>query len=218
MTPYVVRACLFDMDSTLLDSHKVFDRVWGPWAERNGVNYARAAAAMHGGRAVDIIRKFAPGCLDPEREARAIEQLEIGDLADVVPTTGARRLLEDLPAARWTIVTSAVRKLALARLDAAGLPVPATLVAAEDISEGKPSPAGYLLAAKRLGWEPQDCLVFEDAAAGIEAAVSAAARLIVASPKHGKSREPLTSNSHPTIGSFDELDVTVTDDGLVVRW
>ncbi len=218
MTIRFIKACLFDMDGTLLDSHKVFDRVWGQWAERNGVNYANAVAAMRGGRAMDIIKRFAPNCGDLEREARAIEQLEITDLMDVMPIPGARQFLEKLPGGRWTIVTSAVRRLACARLGAAGLPIPDTLVTAEDVSDGKPSPAGYLLAAKRLGCEPQDCVVFEDATAGIEAASAAGTQLIVVSPECARSPSSIPSNAYLTIRSFDELSVNATADGLLLLW
>jgi len=218
MTARIVKACLFDVDGTLLDSHKAFDRIWGQWAERNGVDYAMAAPSMRGGRAVNIIRKFAPNCSDPEREAHAIEQLEIDDLADVTAMAGARSFLAKMPEGCWTIVTSAVRELAHARLTVAELPIPKTLVAAEDVSDGKPPPAGYLLAAKRLGCDPKDCLVFEDANSGIQAAIAAGARLVVVSRKHGQAPKPAPSNSYATISSFDELSVTATVDGLLLQW
>jgi sugar-phosphatase len=218
MTTQAVRACLFDLDGTLLDSHKAFDRIWGQWAHRNGVDYAKAAAAMYGSRAVDMVRRFAPTCGDPEREAHVLEQLELTDLADITAIAGAKRFLAKLPEGRWTIVTSASRKLARARLAAAGLPIPDTLVAAEDISEGKPSPAGYRLAARRLGREPRECMIFEDAMTAIEAATAAGGQLIVVAPGDPRAPESSLPNVRPTIRSYDELDVSVTVDGLILRW
>ena len=206
------------MVGALLDSSRSFDRIWGRWARRNGVDYAKAASAMHGGRAVDIVRRFAPSCREPEREAQSIEQEELRDLDDVTMIAGAKEFLAKLPKERWTIVTSAIRKLAYARLAAAGLPTPATLVAAEDVSEGKPSPAGYRLAASRLGCEPQECVIFEDAMTGIQAAAAAGARVIVVASRRPQTPESFRPNMHPAIRSYDDVKVSATVDGLILRW
>jgi sugar-phosphatase len=68
----------------------------------------------------------------------------------------------------WAVVTSGDRRLAYARLGAAGLRPP-VVVTADDVSVGKPDPEGYLLAAKLLGVPPPECVVVEDAPAGVEA-------------------------------------------------
>ena len=70
---------------------------------------------------------------------------------------------------RAAIVTSCERPLALARLRATGLPVPDVLVTADQIARGKPAPDAYLLAAERLGVDPAECVVLEDAPAGVAA-------------------------------------------------
>jgi beta-phosphoglucomutase-like phosphatase (HAD superfamily) len=75
-------------------------------------------------------------------------------------------------------VTSADRRLARARLDAAGI-APPVLVTVEDVSRGKPDPEGFQLAARRLGVEPPACLVVEDSEPGI--AAGRAAGMLVAS-------------------------------------
>jgi sugar-phosphatase len=211
-------ALLFDMDGTLLDSHRSFDRIWGRWSQRNGVDYAAAVGLMRGGRAVDIVRRFAPLCPDPVGEARRVEQEELTDLEDTTAIPGAKDFLAKLPDARWAIVTSAIGRLAHARLGAAGLPIPATLVAAEDVAEGKPSPAGYCLAAHRLGCEPRDCIVFEDAMAGVEAAEAAGARVIVVAADLSRKREAPRLSGRPTIASYDELTLSVGAAGLILRW
>jgi sugar-phosphatase len=88
---------------------------------------------------------------------------------DVRPTPGALAALEGVPADRWAIVTSGDRRLASARIAAAGLPVPRVLVTSDDVAAGKPDPACYLLAAASCGVEPGRCLVIEDAPAGVAA-------------------------------------------------
>lgn len=218
MNTQAARACLFDMDGTLLDSSRSFDRIWGRWAQRNGVDYTTAAAAMRGGRAVDIVRRFVPSCREPEQEAHRLEQEELRDLDDVTAISGAKEFLAKLPKERWTIVTSAISTLAFARLAAAGLPVPATLVAAEDVSEGKPSPAGYRLAASRLGYEPQECVIFEDAMPGIQAATAAGARVIIVASQNPQTPLSFRTNMYPAIRSYDEVNVRVTAGGLILHW
>ena len=211
-------ALLFDMDGTLLDSQRSFDRIWGRWSQRNGVDYTMAAALMRGGRALDIVRRFAPFCPDPKREARSVELEELTDLDDTTAIAGAKQFLAKLPHARWTIVTSAIGELARARLAAAGLPIPDTLIAAEDVAVGKPSPAGYLMAARRLGCEPKDCIVFEDTLSGVEAAEAAGARVVIVAAEPSRASETLSLSGRPRITSYDELSLSVGGDGLTLRW
>ena len=86
---------------------------------------------------------------------------------------GAKELLAALPPKRYTIVTSGTRQLATKRLQVAGLPVPANMITADDVTRGKPDPEPYLAGAAALGFEPKQCLVFEDAPSGIRAAKAA---------------------------------------------
>lgn len=108
----------------------------------------------------------------------------MADLDSVVALPGAEDLLRSLPRDRWAAVTSGGRELMTARLQAAGLPVPDVLVAAEDVAVGKPDPAGYLLAAQRLGADPADCVVLEDAPAGLEAGRRAGCRVLAVATSH----------------------------------
>src|SRR6185503_19280819 len=96
----------------------------------------------------------------------------------VYTVDGARELLESLPMDRWAIVTSGVRAVAEFRLRYTGLPIPAVMICADEISRGKPDPEGYLKAAEKLGRRPAACLVIEDAPPGIEAAHNATMRAV----------------------------------------
>jgi sugar-phosphatase len=91
---------------------------------------------------------------------------------------GAREILNNLPPERWTIATSCTRPLAEVRLRAAGLPIPETIVTSSDVRIGKPDPEPYLKAAAKLGFTPFDCVVVEDAPAGIRAGKGAGTRVI----------------------------------------
>ena len=78
---------------------------------------------------------------------------------------GAVAALGALKGDRVAVVTSGTRPLALARLAAVGIEPPAVIVFAGDVARGKPDPEGYLTAARRLGADPAEALVVEDAPA-----------------------------------------------------
>jgi sugar-phosphatase len=172
-------AFLFDMDGTMLDSSAVVERVWHEWAVRHGIDAAELMATVHGVRSEDTIRRFAPDGVDIAAEAEALLLAEIEDVEGVVPIAGIEAFIARLHPSSWAVVTSATRALAEVRLRAAGLPIPKTLIAAEDVQRGKPDPEGYLEAAKLLDAPIAECLVFEDSVAGIEAARAAGAHVVV---------------------------------------
>lgn len=171
-------AFLFDMDGTMIDSTRVAERIWREWAVRNGADATALLAAVHGVRAVDTIRRFARAGTDAEAEAIRLTEAEIAAVDGILPVPGIGAFVAALPAGQWAVVTSAPRALAEARFRAAGLPVPATMVAAEDVRHGKPDPEGYLKAASLLGVAIGECLVFEDAPAGVAAARAAGADVV----------------------------------------
>jgi sugar-phosphatase len=171
-------AVLLDMDGTLVDSDAAVERAWLTWAAEAGVAPEEIIPRMHGNPAPTTIRALLPGLDAAGVERAAARQLELqySDLDDVGPAAGAARLLValkelDLP---WAVVTSADRRLATARLGAAGIDPP-LLVTFEDAPRGKPFPDPYLVAADRLGVAPGDCLVVEDSQPGIDAGRAAGA-------------------------------------------
>ena len=197
--PY--RAFLFDMDGTILTSIAAAERVWAGWAVRHGVDVESFLPTIHGARAIDTINRLALPGVDAEAQAAWITQAEIEDVDGVEEVAGAAGFLRSLPAHQWAIVTSAPRELALRRMAAAGIPEPAVMVTAEDVSAGKPDPAGYRLAAQRLGVEISHCLVFEDATVGILAAEAAGADLLIVTAAH---EQPIVT-AHATLGSYDRV-------------
>ena len=204
-------AFLFDMDGTILSSIESAERVWSAWAVRHGLDVATFLPTMHGRRAIDtVLRQGLPG-IDAEAEAEGILKAEIDDVGGVHAIEGAAEFLALLPSDRWAIVTSATRALALRRLEAAGLRAPAVFITAEDIAKGKPEPDCYLLAAARLGFAAKDCLVFEDAAAGIEAGERAGACVLVirATQTHK------TTTSHVSVQDYAALDIVADGTGAL---
>jgi sugar-phosphatase len=192
---------LFDMDGTIISSVAAAERVWAAWARRHGLDVASFLPKIHGVRGIDVISRLELPGVDPEAEVQAVLLAEMEDVGGIEPIEGAAAFLASLPPDRWAIVTSSPRELALRRLEAAGLPSPNVFVTGEDVEHGKPAPDCFLLGAKRLGQKIEDCLVFEDAPAGIQAAETAGAALVVVTTMH---KHPLDT-SHPTITSYGKL-------------
>jgi sugar-phosphatase len=203
-------AFLFDMDGTVTNSIAATERVWTAWARRHGLDVETFLPTIHGVRAEETIRRQNLPDIDLAHEVAAVLAGEIADIEDVVPIPGAEAFLRALPPQHWAVVTSAQRDLAMSRLNAAGLPIPAVLVTAEDVSRGKPAPDGYALAARRLGVPADACLVFEDAPAGIAAGEAAGAEVIVITAAH---RHPFET-AHTAIADYSNLRVLVEADGL----
>jgi len=204
-------AFLFDMDGTILTSIEAAERVWGRWAADHGLDVAAFLPTIHGKRTEETIRGLALPGVDPAREAAYITRAEIEDVAGVEAIRGVADFLASLPRERWAIVTSAPRLLAEARIAAAGLPLPAVLVAAEDVERGKPAPDPFLLGARKLGVAPTDCLVFEDTLAGLRSAAAAGMASIVVSATHA---HPLDTEV-PAVHDYQALRAVCTPDGLL---
>jgi len=173
----MTRAILFDLDGVLVDSAQCVERTWRQWSATHGLDPDAIVAIAHGRRTVETIPAIAPH-LDVATEVAALEAIESTTTDGVYEIAGARMLLERLPPDSWAIVTSGARSVATLRIRHTGLPMPRVIVCADEIAHGKPHPEGYLTAAERLGVPPGECVVIEDAPAGIEAARRAGMRSI----------------------------------------
>lgn len=207
-----MRAILSDLDGTLVDSTDAVLRVWHGWMRDRAVTPPGPGEHPHGIPARQVVAQLAPH-LDALAEAQELERREIEDLDGVVALPGAAALLRAAAAAVSTapptsvetaaraaggadgtpvqaplppiaVVTSCTRPLALARLGACRLPIPRVLVTAELTERVKPDPDPYLLGAERLGVAPADCVVLEDAPAGIAAGRAAGMRVVAVRASH----------------------------------
>ncbi|MCJ7858153.1 HAD-IA family hydrolase [Corynebacterium kalidii] len=215
---FTVAAILFDIDGTLVDSTPAVNRAWRSWAARHGIDADAVLAVCHGRRSADTIAEFLPA-EDVAAEAEELERVEAADVDGVVALPGAAELLAALPESAWAAVTSGSRALMRARLAAAGLPVPEVLVAAEDVTEGKPDPQGYRAAARRLGVDPADCLVLEDAPAGLGAGRAAGGRVLAVATSHPRAQlEALDGEmaADAVLDGLTDLTVEVRGDRLAV--
>lgn len=206
-------AFLFDMDGTLLDSAAVVERVWGRWCTRHGFDPSVFIPTIHGVRAIDVITPLALPGVDPRAEANAIQDEELEDVEGIKAVPGAIAFLNTLPRSRWAIVTSAPVDLAHRRMKAAGIPFPDVMISGEDVTDGKPNPACYLLGAKRLGFDAGQCLVFEDAVAGVLAAEGAGADVAVITAAHHRPME----TRHMAFADYTSLAAKLQGNRLSLR-
>jgi len=197
-------AILFDLDGVLVDSTQAVDREWREWAVRKGVDGDAIMAIAHGVRTIEVIRRVAPH-LDAEAEANAIENHEAGDQTGVTVMPGAIDLVRSIPDGRWGVVTSGSRLLATNRMRYCGLPVPEVLVTSDDVIQGKPHPEPYLKGAQGLGFAPGECLVIEDAPAGIQSARAGGMKVIgIMSTYRARALE----QANAVIGRLGQIQVT----------
>jgi len=176
------KVLLFDMDGTLIDSTELIEEIWHRWADRHGIDGNAVLAKSHGRQAGETVRLFAPEGIDHDMETAWFNEQAARGTARIKAVPGAREFLAGLAPHEWAIVTSGKRSLAAEWLAVAGLPQPAAFIAAEDVSRSKPDPEGYRAAARLLGCDASEAIVFEDAQAGMEAGRRAGARIVGIGP------------------------------------
>ncbi|WP_435743428.1 HAD-IA family hydrolase [Microbacterium sp. PMB16] len=185
------RAVLLDMDGTLVDSTAVVERLWLAWAEPHGLEPETVLNVVHGRQGHQSMSIMLPE-RDHAINLRENDEMlatEASDVDGVIEIPGAAILLEALRPYPHAIVTSANVPLMNARMQAAGLTVPALAITAENVSASKPDPEGFLRAAELLGFAPADCVVFEDSGAGIQAGLAAGMR-VIGIGKHAGAHQP----------------------------
>ena len=211
-----VSAVLFDLDGVLVESREATERVWLAWASRNGIDEDALRSAMHGVRSGDVVRALRPD-LDAVAEAGDIERAQAEDVAGLAAIPGAVLALRALRGDRVAVVTSGTRALALARLGAVGIEPPPVVVFADDVVRGKPDPEGYLTAARRLGVDPVEALVVEDAPPGIEAAKAAGMAAVALPSTHAREELGRADVVLDSLEALPELLRTRFDAGSVLE-
>ncbi|MDT3249472.1 sugar phosphatase [Serratia sp. root2] len=208
---------LFDLDGTLVDSLPAVERAWINWAKRRGINPQDVLDFIHGKQAITSLRHFMPGESEAaiQQEFLLLEQVEAQDTDGVTALPGAAALLARLNALDipWAIVTSGSIPVATARRNAGGLPQPEVFITAEQVKHGKPQPDAYLLGAERLGLAPQDCVVVEDAAAGILSGLAAGCQVIAV---NAPADAPKLDQVDLLLSSLEQIAVRKTMQGAAI--
>jgi len=215
-TPILCKAVLFDLDGVLIDSSACVFRHWERWAKKHNLDLDAIMEVAHGKRTIDTMQIIAPQ-LDLEPEELEFTRGEIEDVEGIRAISGARNLLGSLPAGNWTIVTSAGNVLARARLSAASLPIPPEIVTADRVENGKPDPEGYLLGSRLLGVSPEECIVLEDAPAGIQAGKSAGMRVVAVASTHPPEELAEADVVIPALAALKVSAYNGSDGALTIR-
>ena len=209
---------LFDLDGTLVDSLPAVERAWTNWAIAHQIEPQDVLAFIHGKQAITSLRHFLPGRSEAEiqREFDVLEHIEASDTQGVQAMPGARELLTqlDVQGIPWAIVTSGTIPIAHARHRAGQLPAPQHFITAEQVARGKPQPDAYLLGASSLGLAPQDCVVVEDAPAGLQSGLAAGCQVIAVNVPGDTPELTLVD---AVLSSLTQLVVTAETDGVQIR-
>lgn len=211
MAELKVLAVLCDMDGTLVDSNALVDVMWNEFAQHHGFDSEQVRAYAHGRPSRATIGRYLS---EPEQVRYWIDHIhaqEADSFDGVIEIPGAAAFIRALPADRWALVTSALAGPARGRLQAVGIGAPRVLIGADDVTHGKPHPEGYARAARELGVEGSDCVVFEDTDAGIEAGRAAGCAVVVV----GSNHSPVT-HGLPRVGDMTEVSVRREGEHLVL--
>ncbi|HHQ6545636.1 sugar phosphatase [Serratia fonticola] len=209
---------LFDLDGTLVDSLPVVERAWTQWAERHGISPQQVLDFIHGKQAITSLRHFMPNATEAElqHEFTLLEQVEAEDTDGVHALPGALALLEQINALGipWAIVTSGSVPVANARRLAGGVPLPEVFITSERVKQGKPQPDAYLLGAQGLGLAPQDCVVVEDAPAGILSGLAAGCQVIAV---NAPADSPKLDQVDLILSSLEQIKIAKSEQGAVIE-
>jgi sugar-phosphatase len=204
------RGLLFDLDGVLIDSTPAVARVWTKWAIAHGFDPEETVRRAHGRPSLATIKDLLPNATDHIAENEVVLRGELEDTEGIVPLPGVCEFLQSVPQDRWALVTSCAKPLAHVRLKAAGIPVPQKIITSDDVRRGKPDPEPYVKGAALLGFSPSECVVFEDAPAGICAGKAAGARVLALPTTEGENELKsagadwiLPGYSHLTLASLN---------------
>ncbi|VEG40723.1 haloacid dehalogenase superfamily enzyme, subfamily IA [Mycolicibacterium flavescens] len=185
----VLRAVLFDMDGTLVDSEKLWDvSLAALYAELGGELTPQVREALVGGSAEDTIRTVYTD-LGLDHDARAMAESNrwlhayTAELFDggLQWCDGAEELLDELAAEEvpMALVTNTLRALTDKALNSIGAHYFSVSVCGDEVTRGKPAPDVYERAAALLGFDPVACLAVEDSVTGSAAAERAGCPVLV---------------------------------------
>ncbi|GAA2087786.1 HAD family hydrolase [Streptomyces albiaxialis] len=179
-SPLVARGLLLDMDGTLVNSDAVVEFIWRGWAAEHGLDPDEVMRVAHGRQGHATMAAVLPDRSMEENYAENRELLakETQITEGIVPVPGAPAFMDALEPLPHALVTSADIGLATVRMRVAGVRMPDIRVTAESVSASKPDPEGFLKGAAELGFEPADCVVFEDSPAGVAAGRAAGMRVV----------------------------------------
>lgn len=189
--------------------------------------FVQILEGSHGVRTMETFEKWAPHKATPEEVAEFEKKLaDESDGISVLP--GVSSLLEKIPSDKWGIYTGGTQYMAKKRLEQSKLPRPRTVICGDmvndififiycsnelsfQLTKGKPDPAGYIRAAKEVGYQSNDVIVFEDAPAGVKSGRAAGAVVIACVTSHTVDQLK-EAGAHYVVNFLTDVDLTVLPD------
>ncbi len=214
---------IFDWDGVIIDSRLQHEKSWELLAEAEQrplpEGHFLKGFGMKNERIIPQILQWSRDPAEVERIAHRKEETYRGLIKQdgISPLPGVREWLETLAAAKVPCVigSSAPRENIVVTLDAIGLTeFFQGIVCAEDVSQGKPHPEVFLKAAERIHLPPADCVVFEDAHVGIQAATAGGMKVIAVATTH---RPDELEAADQVVDRLDQLTISGLHDLLKKR-
>ena len=190
------KAVIWDMDGVIADTAPYHFKAWHEVFHKRGVEFTEADFRNHFGQRNDTIIRSAFGGKISESEVDAIAREKEQTFRKVVRQNikahpGAVELIRSLRELGFKVALASSAPIENIRLVTQGLGITDyfhSIVTGRDVAEGKPSPQGFLLAAEKLGVEPEQCIVIEDAVAGVTACKRAGMYCIAVTNTHPRER------------------------------
>ncbi len=212
------KAIIFDLDGVIVDTAKYHFIAWQEIARQLGINFTKMDNELLKGvsriQSLEIILELGQKSLNQSEkdailEAKNTHYLElISQMNKDEMLPGIKELLWDLKQSNIPFALGSASKNARRILEALNIADWFTaIVDGNDVSKAKPDPEVFLTAAKRLGKQPEHCIVVEDAQAGILAAKNAGMKAIgIGQPENLQQADMvLPDTKYLTINTFNEL-------------
>ncbi len=206
------RAILWDMDGVISDSYSLHFAAWQETFVKRGIEFTKEDFTKLFGTRNDFIVRSVMGKKLPERDVQIVvqekeETFRQNATGNIKPFPGVVRLLNILKKGNFKLglASSAPKEnidLAFSELNLTG--IFNCIVSGQEVTKSKPSPQIYLLAAKRLGVIPNDCVVIEDSPLGVKAAKTAGMKCLAITNTH--SRQEL-EEADRVVDSLENVDL-----------
>ena len=187
-----IKAVIWDMDGVIADTAPYHFSAWQEVFRKRKVSYTEEEFRHNFGLRNDTIIRNILGEQISQGEIEAIAREKEATFRRIIgqrvkPLPGAVELIKSLGKHGFRMAIASSAPMGNIQLITGSLGIDncfQTIVTGQDVTEGKPSPQGFLLAAQRLGVEPKNCIVIEDAVAGVAAAKRAGMRCLAITNNH----------------------------------
>jgi len=179
---------IFDCDGTLADSMPLHYKAWCAALREHECDFSEALFYELGGvpteRIIEILNERHGYSMEPVETASRKEELFLKMIPEIAPIEPVVAIVNELHGTMpMAVASGGKREIVVKTLTALGIVQKFdAIIASEDYENGKPHPDPFLLAARRLGLEPDQCLVFEDTRTGTEAAEAAGMKWVLVPP------------------------------------